>query len=101
MVRRIAAVSAKSITASAGSFVGTDASRVALVFSPPTAASGLEYTVSTDPNVTLGGGLHLSAGDGVIALDVVTHGDAVTKAWYAIGSIAGPTTVGVLEVTET
>jgi hypothetical protein len=75
---------------------GPSESRVALLFSPPAAADRADYyTISTDPNVVLGGGINVLSTGGPVSISAAAHGDAAHRPWYAIASVG--MTVGYLE----
>lgn len=80
----------------AAQIVAPSNKRVALLFSPPTAGS--VYTVSTDPNVILGGGMNLLPTSGPVLVTCELFGDAVHKPWYGVASSAE--TIGFLETVE-
>jgi len=83
-----------NVTGTTAPILGPSTQRTALLFSPPTTA-GSSYTVSTDPNVALGGGLNIGVGGMPILVTEALFGDAVQKTWYAVGS--GSFAVGFLE----
>ena len=68
--------------------------RISLTF---TAGSG-DYTVNTESGIVLGSGLTVAAGSNALVLTQETHGDLVTKAFYAIGSASF--TIGYVEAYE-
>lgn len=93
--KRSSRVIAISVDATPTQVVGASTQRVALVFSPPVAGS---YTVSTEPSVSIGGGMVLVAGGAFLTITREVHGDAVEKPWTAIAAAA--VAAGVVEVTE-
>ena len=74
-----------------------NARRSAVLFSPPAEANAV-YTLSTDPNVSLGNGLNVAAGGTYLLLSAKEHGEAVQKSWFAVSS--ADATFGYLEVTS-
>jgi len=83
------------ISTTAALVIGPNDQRVALMFSTPSNA-GTFYTVSTDPGVTLGGGVNLLPTVGPVTLTIETHGDVVQRPWYGIAS-SGMATIGIIE----
>jgi hypothetical protein len=77
--------------------VGPSDRRVAILFSPPKDPKTI-YTLSNDPNVTLGAGINILHSAGNFLVTGELFGDAVRKPWYAIASAT--MTIGFLETTQ-
>ena len=91
-------VRSAALTTSATLINGPSEKRVALLFSPPVVPNTF-YTISTDPNVTLGVGINLLPSSGPVMISVETFGDAAVRPWYGIASTA--MTIGYLEAVAT
>lgn len=63
-----------------------DTERSFILFSPP--LSGI-MTFSIFPTMVAGSGLNIAAGQDEVSMDIQTHGNLVTKAWFAIHSVGG------------
>jgi hypothetical protein len=92
-MRTYGVVRGLSVTAAPVQVLGPSQQRVAIFFSPPLANT---YTVSTDPSVASGAGLNLLTTTPGILITRELYGDAVTKAWFAVGGASGAT-AGLLE----
>ncbi len=77
----------------ATAILGTDADRQSILFSA-TRVDVDDYTISTERQVTLGAGIVVVGRGGPVQITRESHGDAVTKPWYAIASTA--MTIGIL-----
>lgn len=87
-----------SLTTHATIICGPSEKRLALLFSPPIPGTAF-YTISTDPAVTLGGGINLSSATSPVAITAQAHGDAPVRSWYGVASAA--MTIGFLETVDT
>jgi hypothetical protein len=75
---------------------GPSEKRDLLLISPPPVTSGGDYyTISTEPDVVIGEGLNINANSTPFTISAAVHGDAVTRAWYAIATATMK--IGLLE----
>jgi hypothetical protein len=87
---------AKLIANQAKLICGPSESRIALIFSPPVSDTRAEYyTISTEPGVSLSGGINMLSSSGPVTISSAQYGDAAKRAWYAIAS--ADMTIGYLE----
>ncbi len=76
---------------------GPSPKRVGILFVPANAG---RYTISTENVITIDMGPTLQTSGPTIEITIEKHGELVQRAWYGLGSAAGATFAGVIEIFE-